>query len=149
RLRQAGVRGRAEGADRRAGPAAEGAEGARPRPARDAHRAEEEPAEEGRAEETPGLPVTEPGPVPGSAAVPAARCRCSRGAAGTAALPGGRPGEPVSDPDLVVVWRVYEPCNLACRFCGYDRGVARPRHVADPGTLVAFAEVLAVYQERT
>jgi MoaA/NifB/PqqE/SkfB family radical SAM enzyme len=55
----------------------------------------------------------------------------------------------VSEPDLVVVWRVYEPCNLACRFCGYSRDVVRPRHVADPGTLVAFGEVLAGYQQRT
>src|SRR5262245_13164528 len=55
----------------------------------------------------------------------------------------------MTDPDLVVVWRVYEPCNLGCHFCGYSRTVDRPRHVADPERLVAFAEVLADFQQAT
>lgn len=40
--------------------------------------------------------------------------------------------------DLVVVWRVYEPCQLACGFCGYSRTIERPRHVADLDQVLAF-----------
>ncbi|HJZ55583.1 MAG TPA: radical SAM protein, partial [Gemmataceae bacterium] len=54
----------------------------------------------------------------------------------------------MSDADLVVVWRVYEPCNLGCRFCGYSRQLVRSRRIAEPDAILAFAEVLAGYQER-
>lgn len=47
--------------------------------------------------------------------------------------------------DLLVLWRVFEHCNLACRFCGYSNALRRPRAVADPQRVLAFGEVLGEY----
>ena len=47
--------------------------------------------------------------------------------------------------DLVVLWRVFEHCNLACRFCGYSNSIRRTRAVADPERVLAFGKVLGEY----
>jgi MoaA/NifB/PqqE/SkfB family radical SAM enzyme len=47
--------------------------------------------------------------------------------------------------DLVVLWRVFEHCNLACRFCGYSTSIRRPRAVADADRVRAFGRVLGEY----
>ena len=47
--------------------------------------------------------------------------------------------------DLVVLWRVFEHCNLACQFCGYSKALRRPRTVADPGRVAAFGEILGEF----
>src|SRR5688572_19047034 len=52
-------------------------------------------------------------------------------------------------PEMIVVWRVTERCNLSCAFCAYDRRVRRPRQDADPASILAFGAVLADYQHRT
>ena len=49
---------------------------------------------------------------------------------------------------LVVVWRVYEPCNLGCHFCGYSREIVRKRRVVDPNIILNFGKILAELQER-
>lgn len=48
--------------------------------------------------------------------------------------------------DLVVLWRVYEHCNLACAFCGYSRELRRPRTVAKVDRILAFGRLLADHQ---
>jgi AdoMet-dependent heme synthase len=50
---------------------------------------------------------------------------------------------------LVVVWRVYEPCNLGCNFCGYSREVARKRHVVSPEVILKFGQTLSEFQQKT
>ena len=50
---------------------------------------------------------------------------------------------------MVVVWRVTERCNLACKFCSYDRDLARARNDADPQLVLSFGTVLAEYQHAT
>lgn len=50
---------------------------------------------------------------------------------------------------MVVVWRVTERCNLACKFCGYDRELARPRTDANPKIVRSLGGVLAEYQRST
>ena len=50
---------------------------------------------------------------------------------------------------LVVVWRIYEPCNLGCHFCGYSREIVRKRHVTSPETILNFGKTLSEYQQRT
>jgi MoaA/NifB/PqqE/SkfB family radical SAM enzyme len=50
---------------------------------------------------------------------------------------------------MVVVWRVTERCNLACKFCGYDRELTRPRNDADPQLVRSLGSVLAEYQRAT
>ncbi|MEO2089373.1 MAG: radical SAM protein, partial [Gemmataceae bacterium] len=47
--------------------------------------------------------------------------------------------------DLVVLWRVFEHCNLACRFCGYSTSIRRPRIVADPELVLCFGKILGDY----
>lgn len=47
--------------------------------------------------------------------------------------------------ELVVLWRVFEHCNLACDFCGYSTRIDRPRAVADVGRVLAFGDVLGAY----
>jgi MoaA/NifB/PqqE/SkfB family radical SAM enzyme len=47
--------------------------------------------------------------------------------------------------DLLVLWRVFEHCNLACHFCGYSKALRRPRAVADPERVLAFGRVLGDY----
>jgi MoaA/NifB/PqqE/SkfB family radical SAM enzyme len=47
--------------------------------------------------------------------------------------------------DLVVLWRVFEHCNLACQFCGYNSSIRRSRAVADPGRVLVFGKVLGEY----
>lgn len=50
---------------------------------------------------------------------------------------------------FVVVWRVWEFCALACRYCGYSREMIRPRLGADWNSAVAFGGVLSDVQQRT
>ena len=50
---------------------------------------------------------------------------------------------------LVIVWRVYEPCNLGCQFCGYSREIARKRHVVSPEVILKFGKLLSEFQQRT
>lgn len=50
---------------------------------------------------------------------------------------------------LVVVWRVYEPCNLACHFCGYSREIVRKRNITDPDRILAFGKTLSDFQRET
>lgn len=51
--------------------------------------------------------------------------------------------------ELVVVWRVYEPCNLSCHFCGYSQDVVRRRHIVSPRIILSFGGGLAQLQQRT
>lgn len=55
----------------------------------------------------------------------------------------------MSPEQLVVVWRVYEPCNLGCHFCGYSRQIARKRHVVSPDLILKFGKLLSEFQQRT
>lgn len=50
---------------------------------------------------------------------------------------------------LVIVWRVYEPCNLGCHFCGYSREIMRRRHVVSPEVILNFGRILSEFQSRT
>lgn len=52
-------------------------------------------------------------------------------------------------PQLVIVWRVYEPCNLACHFCGYSREIIRKRNITDPEQILAFGKILPDFQRET
>jgi len=47
--------------------------------------------------------------------------------------------------DLLVLWRVFEHCNLSCHFCGYSKALRRPRAVADPERVQAFGKILGEY----
>ena len=55
----------------------------------------------------------------------------------------------MTQPPLVVVWRVYEPCNLGCQFCGYSREIPRKRQIVDPDRILKFGKVLSEFQQRT
>lgn len=50
---------------------------------------------------------------------------------------------------MVIVWRITERCNLACKFCGFDRDLPRPRREADPQSILEFGALLSEYQRRT
>lgn len=50
---------------------------------------------------------------------------------------------------LVIVWRVYEPCNLGCPFCEYSREIVRRRHITPSETILRFGELLSEYQQKT
>jgi sulfatase maturation enzyme AslB (radical SAM superfamily) len=50
---------------------------------------------------------------------------------------------------LVVVWRVYEPCNLSCHFCEYSREIIRPRHITPTDVILRFGKTLSEYQQKT
>jgi AdoMet-dependent heme synthase len=50
---------------------------------------------------------------------------------------------------MIVVWRVTEHCNLACRFCAFDRDLDRPRCESDPNRVLAFGRVLGDYAHST
>jgi MoaA/NifB/PqqE/SkfB family radical SAM enzyme len=50
---------------------------------------------------------------------------------------------------MIVVWRVTEHCNLACKFCAYDRDLVRSRRDAEPEEIYGFAAVLRDYQAET
>lgn len=50
---------------------------------------------------------------------------------------------PQTQPPLIVVWRVWEACPLACGFCGYSRELPWPRHGADPQAILRFGRVLS------
>lgn len=52
-------------------------------------------------------------------------------------------------PQLVVVWRVYEPCNLACHFCGYSREIIRKRNITNSEHILAFGKTLSDFQRET
>jgi MoaA/NifB/PqqE/SkfB family radical SAM enzyme len=47
--------------------------------------------------------------------------------------------------DLLVLWRVFEHCDLACQFCGYSKSLRRPRAVADPRRVLAFGKILGEF----
>jgi MoaA/NifB/PqqE/SkfB family radical SAM enzyme len=47
--------------------------------------------------------------------------------------------------ELLVLWRVFEHCNLACHFCGYSKHLRRPRAVADPERVLAFGKALGEF----
>lgn len=47
--------------------------------------------------------------------------------------------------DLLVLWRVFEHCNLACQFCGYSKHLHRPRAVANPERVLAFGKMFGDY----
>ena len=66
-----------------------------------------------------------------------------RGGDGMISIPAGSP------PDLVVVWRVTELCNLGCHFCGYSRHLHRPRHSADVEEVLRFGKLLGDYSAAT
>lgn len=53
-----------------------------------------------------------------------------------------------SSADWVIIWRVFENCTLACRFCGFSREVKRPRLTADVRSVLEFGKVLAELQQR-
>jgi AdoMet-dependent heme synthase len=52
-------------------------------------------------------------------------------------------------PDMVIVWRVTEWCNLRCKFCAYDRDLLRERRNADPEQILSFGRILAEFQQTT
>ncbi|MBI3243524.1 MAG: radical SAM protein [Chloroflexi bacterium] len=49
------------------------------------------------------------------------------------------------DPELVVVWRITEHCDLGCAFCAYSRHLRRPRLSAGPAQVLAFGALLKEY----
>lgn len=49
--------------------------------------------------------------------------------------------------DLIVLWRVFEQCNLGCDFCGYSTQIDRPRAVADVERVIALGETLSAYSQ--
>lgn len=49
---------------------------------------------------------------------------------------------------LVIVWRVYEPCNLSCHFCEYSRDIVRHRSVVASESILRFGRILSEYQEQ-
>lgn len=51
----------------------------------------------------------------------------------------------MNPPDLVVVWRVTEVCDLACRFCAYSRELHRSRATANPSDVLRFGALLGDY----
>ena len=50
--------------------------------------------------------------------------------------------------ETVIVWRVWEACALACRFCGYSREISRPRLAAELPAAIAFGRVLGDVQRQ-
>lgn len=50
---------------------------------------------------------------------------------------------------LIIVWRIYEPCNLGCHFCGYSREIVRKRHITSPHTILSFGKILSEFQQET
>ena len=50
-------------------------------------------------------------------------------------------------PQLVIVWRISERCNLGCGFCGYSRALQRPRASADAGQIMRFGALLRGYSD--
>ena len=50
---------------------------------------------------------------------------------------------------MVIVWRITDRCNLACKFCGFDRELSRARRDADVETVRRFGAVLAELQHLT
>lgn len=52
-------------------------------------------------------------------------------------------------PQLVIVWRVWDGCNLACKFCGYSRELSWPRTAAVPAEVLRLGELLSDVQRQT
>jgi sulfatase maturation enzyme AslB (radical SAM superfamily) len=50
---------------------------------------------------------------------------------------------------MVVVWRVYEPCNLGCHFCEYSRHIIRHRRITPNDIILSFGKILSEYQQKT
>jgi MoaA/NifB/PqqE/SkfB family radical SAM enzyme len=48
--------------------------------------------------------------------------------------------------ELIVVWRVFESCSLACGFCGYSRDLAWSRKSALPRDILTFGRILGEVQ---
>jgi MoaA/NifB/PqqE/SkfB family radical SAM enzyme len=55
----------------------------------------------------------------------------------------------MSEPQLVVLWRVTEVCDLACPFCAYSRTLRRSRHSVEASEVLAFGRVLSKYARLT
>jgi MoaA/NifB/PqqE/SkfB family radical SAM enzyme len=46
---------------------------------------------------------------------------------------------------MLILWRVFEHCNLSCSFCGYSKHLPQPRAVADANTVLKFGSILGEY----
>jgi MoaA/NifB/PqqE/SkfB family radical SAM enzyme len=46
---------------------------------------------------------------------------------------------------MLVLWRVYEHCNLGCHFCGYSKQLHRSRTLADVDKVLAFGSILGEF----
>jgi MoaA/NifB/PqqE/SkfB family radical SAM enzyme len=55
----------------------------------------------------------------------------------------------VTQPTLVVLWRVVTACPLSCHFCAYSNALQLPRRVADEETIIRFGRLLSQYQTST
>lgn len=55
----------------------------------------------------------------------------------------------MNNKQLVIVWRVYEPCNLGCHFCEYSREIIRDRHITSNEVVLRFGKTLSEYQKTT
>src|SRR5687768_15072010 len=51
----------------------------------------------------------------------------------------------MSGAHLLVLWRVFEHCNLGCHFCGYSKHLKRARAIADVNRVVSFGAILGEY----
>jgi len=47
-----------------------------------------------------------------------------------------------TDRRLIVLWRVFDACNLSCPFCAYDKRVDGPRHFVDPAQVERTIDLL-------
>lgn len=55
----------------------------------------------------------------------------------------------MSEPQLVVLWRITEVCDLACPFCAYSRALRRTRRSVEASEVLAFGRVLSEYARLT
>ena len=55
----------------------------------------------------------------------------------------------LSNQQLVIVWRVYEPCNLGCHFCEYRRDIVRSRIITPVEDIIRFGGILSDYKKKT
>jgi len=47
-----------------------------------------------------------------------------------------------TDRRLIVLWRVFDDCNLSCPFCAYDKRLGGPRHAVDPARVERVVDLL-------
>jgi MoaA/NifB/PqqE/SkfB family radical SAM enzyme len=52
-----------------------------------------------------------------------------------------------SNSQIVILWRVWENCSLACRFCGYSREVKTDRNSVQPRHVLKFGRILQAAQQ--